>query len=90
MGADPRERKQIEDEEEFLRILNNAKNEATKEKDKIIEELSGAVEELSGAVEKQAKIIEEDKKTIEELIGRIANLERRFPDQHNEQLRNES
>jgi uncharacterized coiled-coil protein SlyX len=101
MGADPREYKQIEDEKEFLRILNNAKNEATKEQDKIIEkldktiekqdktieELDKTIEELDKTIKEMDKTIEKNKKIIEELIGRIANLERRLPDQHNEQLR---
>jgi hypothetical protein len=74
MGADPEKRKQIEDEEEALRIINNLKNPFKKtiaEKNKIIEEQNKTIEESK-------KTIEDGKKTIEEQTKKLAEMERRF------------
>ncbi|MDR1583544.1 MAG: hypothetical protein LBS55_09880 [Prevotellaceae bacterium] len=62
MGADPQKRKEIEDEEEALRIFNLRHGEDKKK----IEELTKSVEEDKKIIEEDKKIIEEKDKTIEE------------------------
>ncbi|MDR2027807.1 MAG: hypothetical protein LBQ01_09695, partial [Prevotellaceae bacterium] len=83
MGADPRERKQIEDEEEFLRILNNAKNEATREKDKIIEQLTETNKYLTETNKYLSETVRELSETVEKQDKKIADLERLFRDWQN-------
>jgi hypothetical protein len=55
MGADPKERKQIEDEEEALRIINNVKNP-----------LKRSLEEKEKRIEEQAKKIAEMERLLQE------------------------
>jgi hypothetical protein len=78
MGADPKERKQIEDEEEFLRIINNIKTEESKkaveENRKFIEESKKTIEEKDKTIEEKDKTIEERDKTIEERDKTIEKL----------------
>jgi hypothetical protein len=66
MGADPKERKQIEDEKEFLRIIDNIKKQAIEETDKKLEEQAKTIEEQSKILEEQSKTLEEKDKSLEE------------------------
>jgi uncharacterized protein (DUF3084 family) len=69
MGADPAERKQIENEEEALRVYNlqyGTFMEKIEEKEKEIEEKEKAIEEKDKTIEEKDKTIEEKDKTIEE------------------------
>jgi hypothetical protein len=66
MGADPKERKQIEDEKEFLRIIENIKKQAIEETDKKLEEQAKALEEQAKILEEKDKSLEEQAKKLEE------------------------
>jgi DNA repair exonuclease SbcCD ATPase subunit len=69
IGADPKEQKQIEDEEEALRIINNVKDplkRSLEEKEKTIEKQAKSLEEKDKTIEEKDKTIEEKDKTIEE------------------------
>jgi hypothetical protein len=77
IGADPKERKQIENEKEFLRIVNNIKKQDREEKEKKLKEQDKIIEEQDKLIEKKAKEIEEKAKLIEEktkLIEKKAKL----------------
>ncbi|MDR0700034.1 MAG: hypothetical protein LBG28_12610, partial [Tannerella sp.] len=90
MGADPKEQKQIEDEEEALRIINNVKDplkRSLEEKEKTIEEKNKTIEEQEKSLKEQAKTIEEkdksleeSKKKLEEQAKKIAKMERLLQD----------
>jgi hypothetical protein len=69
IGANPEERKEIEDEEEALRVLNH-----------LHESLVKKLEEKDKAIEEKDKAIEEKDKTIEEKDKKIAELERLLRD----------
>jgi hypothetical protein len=71
MGANPEERKRIEDEKEFLRIVNNFKDPLRK-----------SLEEKNKSLKEKDRTIEEKDRAIEEKDRRIANLERLLRD-HN-------
>jgi hypothetical protein len=77
MGADPEKRKQIEDEKEALRIINNVKDPLKR----AIEEKNKTIEEQTKSLKKKDKAIEKKDKTIEEKDRKIANLERLLRDQ---------
>jgi hypothetical protein len=76
MGADPKERKEIEDEEEALRVLNNTQ----KPLKQTIEEQNKKLEENKKTINKNKKTIKENKKIIKEKDERIAELERLLQD----------
>jgi hypothetical protein len=69
MSANSAERKQIEDEEEAVRILNEWYEQKLGKRDDFIKE-------QAKIIEKKDKIIEEDRKIIEEKDKKIAELER--------------
>jgi hypothetical protein len=69
MGANPEERKEIESEEEALRVINNGMDplrQTIEEKDKTIEEKDKTIEEKDKTIGEQAKSLKEKDKTIEE------------------------
>jgi hypothetical protein len=72
MGADPKERKEIENEEEALRVYN-LQHEILMRK---LEENEKTIEEQEKTIEEKEKTIEEKERTIEENKKRIAELER--------------
>jgi hypothetical protein len=90
MGADPKQRKEIEDEKEAIRTLiskANAislplkeiieeKDKALEKKDKALEEKDKTIEEKDKTIEEKDKTIEEKAKSLEEQAKRIAELER--------------
>ncbi|MDR2773556.1 MAG: hypothetical protein LBC19_02230 [Tannerella sp.] len=83
IGADPKEQKQIEDEEEALRIINNVKDplkRSLEEKEKTIEEQAKSLEEQAKSLEEKDKTIEESKKKLEEQAKKIAEMERLLQD----------
>jgi hypothetical protein len=87
MGADPKERKEIEDEEEALRILNNAQKplkQTIKEQAKAIEEQAKAIEEQVKAIEESKETIEEKNKENAELRKKLAEMERLLRDKQSE------
>jgi hypothetical protein len=67
MVANPEERKQIENEEEALRILDELFGSKIRERESMIEEQKKAIEEQAKAIEEQAKAIEKKDREIEEL-----------------------
>jgi uncharacterized coiled-coil protein SlyX len=76
IGADPKEQKQIEDEEEALRIINNVKDPLKRS----LEEKEKTIEEKNKMIEEKNKTIEEKDKTIEEQAKKIAEMERLLHD----------
>jgi hypothetical protein len=72
MGADPKERKEIEDEEEALRVFNlrHGKDQKT------IEELTKSLEEKDKKLEEDKKKLEEKDKENADLKEKLAGLER--------------
>ncbi|MDR1338509.1 MAG: hypothetical protein LBK58_00360 [Prevotellaceae bacterium] len=80
MAANSKERREIEDEKEALRVFNNALNE----KNKTIEEKEKTIEEDKKALEEKDKTIEEKDKENAELKERLAEMERLFRDKHPE------
>ncbi|MDR2815048.1 MAG: hypothetical protein LBB79_10415 [Prevotellaceae bacterium] len=69
MGADPKERKQIENEKEALRVINNMKDplkKALAEKDKVLKEKDKVLKEKDKALEKKDKALAEKDKALTE------------------------
>jgi hypothetical protein len=82
MGLNPEERKQIENEAEYIRGINvvcsyrlKEKDKALKEKDKALEESEKARKEDRKAIEESEKARKEDRKAIEDLLRKIAEFE---------------
>jgi hypothetical protein len=87
MGADPQKRKEIEDEKEALRIINNMKDPLLKkleEKDKTIEEKDKSLEEQAKTIAEKDKSLAEKDKSLAEQAKRIAELERFLRDKQTE------
>jgi hypothetical protein len=80
MGADPEERKRIENEKEFLRIVNEFKDPLRKE----LEEKDRALEEKDKKLEEKDKTIEEIKKAFEEQTQKLVEMEHHFQNKQNE------
>ncbi|MDR0699788.1 MAG: hypothetical protein LBG28_11320 [Tannerella sp.] len=84
IGADPKEQKQIEDEEEALRIINNVKDplkRSLEEKEKTIEEQAKSLEEQAKTIEEQAKSLEESKKKLEEQAKSLEESKKKLEEQ---------
>ncbi|MDR0700086.1 MAG: hypothetical protein LBG28_12875 [Tannerella sp.] len=84
IGADPKEQKQIEDEEEALRIINNVKDplkRSLEEKEKTIEEKEKTIEEQAKSLEEQAKSLEEQAKSLEEKDKTIEESKKKLEEQ---------
>jgi hypothetical protein len=73
MGADPEERKRIEAEKEFLRIVNEFKDPLRKE-----------LEESRKIIEEKDKALEDIKKALDEQVKKNAEIERRFQNKQDE------
>jgi hypothetical protein len=67
MVADPKEREEIEKEEEALRILEDVFGKKNREQKQIIEEKNKIIEEKNKILEEKNKILEEKDKIIEAL-----------------------
>jgi hypothetical protein len=90
MGVDPSERREIENEAEYIRTIDDtygfkireqaeALEESKKtieEKDKTIEESKKALEEKDKALEEKDKVLEESKKALAAQAKKIAEMER--------------
>jgi hypothetical protein len=66
MGADSKERKQIEDEEEAVRILDEWYEQKIGDRDNVIKAQAKTIVEKEKTIEEKEKTIEEDRKTIAE------------------------
>jgi hypothetical protein len=74
--ADPKEREEIEKEEEAIRIIDDLYGKKNREQKQIIEKQAKVLKEQAKALEEQAKALEEQAKALEEKDMRIAELQR--------------
>jgi hypothetical protein len=91
MGVDPQERREIENEAEYVRTIDylygfkiraqaeelEEKDKALEEKDKVLEESKKALEESKKALEEKDKALEESKKALEESKKALEELARK-------------
>jgi hypothetical protein len=76
MGVDPEERKQIENEAEYIRTIDDTYGVQIREQAIALEESKKALEESKKALEESKKAIEEKDKKLEEQAGKIVEMER--------------
>jgi hypothetical protein len=81
MGVDPKERKRIEDEAEFIRTIDDTYGAQLKEKAKSLEEQAKIIEEDKKSLEEKDKTIEAQAKSLEAQAKEIAELKRLLRDQ---------
>jgi hypothetical protein len=80
MGADPEERKRIENEAEFIRTIDATYGDQIREQAKTIEEQNKIIEGDKKSLEAQAKSLEKQAKSLEEKDREIAELKRLLQD----------
>ncbi|MDR0700749.1 MAG: hypothetical protein LBG28_16255 [Tannerella sp.] len=76
MGVNPEERKQIENEAEYIRTIDDIYGVKIREQAIALEESKNALEESKKALEESKKALEEKDKKLEEQAKKIAEMER--------------
>jgi hypothetical protein len=78
MGVDPEERKEIENEAEYIRTIDDIYGVRIREQAIALEESKKVIEEKNKKLEESKKVLEEKDKKLEEQAKKIAEMERRF------------